>query len=109
MVEHPGCRRIPTRGDVGTGLLVQPPPGQAKLGRYRQCLVMHDTVRFEQGVHVAGSPPGIVRKSHGSAAEDIEISDHAAAGEPLAEAAKSILDTGPVKQRRGITHAASIS
>jgi hypothetical protein len=109
MVEHPGRRRIPARGDIGAGLLVQPPPGQAKLGRYSQCLIVHNTMRFEQSIHVAGSPPGIVRKGHGSAAEDIEICDHAAAGEPLAETAKSILDTGPVKQWRGITHAASIS
>jgi hypothetical protein len=46
---------------------------------------------------------------HSSAAEHVQVCDHAAPGEPLAEAAKSILDTRPVEQRRGITHAASIS
>ena len=99
----------PRPGDVGAGLLVQPPPGQAKLGRYGQCLFVDNAVRFEQRVHVTGSPPGIVGKGHGGAAEHVEVCNHAAPGEPLAEAAESILDASPVEQRRGITHAASIS
>jgi hypothetical protein len=70
---------------------------------------MNDAVRFEQCVHVAGSPPGVVGKGHGRAAEDVEVCDHAAPREPLAEAAESILDARSVEQRRGITHAASIS
>jgi hypothetical protein len=103
------CRRIPARGGVGASLLVQPPPGQAKLGRHGQRLFMHDAVRFEQRVTVTGSPPGIVGKGHSSAAEHLQVRDHAAPGEPLAETAESILDALPVEQRRGITHAASIS
>jgi hypothetical protein len=70
---------------------------------------MDNAVRFEQRIHVAGSPPGIVGKRHGSAAEHVEVCDHAARGEPVAEAAKSILDARPVEQRGRITHAASIS
>ena len=34
---------------------------------------------------------------------------HAAAGQPFAEAAESLLDARAVEQRRGIAHAASIS
>jgi hypothetical protein len=97
MVKHPGCRRIPARSDVGASLLVQPPPGQAKLGCYGQCLFMDNAMRFEQCIHVTGSPPGIVGKGHGSAAEHVKVCDHAAPGEPLAEAAKSILDARPVE------------
>jgi hypothetical protein len=109
MVEHPGCRRIPARGDIRASLLIQPPPGQAKLGRDGQCLFMHDAVRFEQRIHVAGSPPGVVGEGHGGAAEYVEVGDHAAPGEPLTEAAESVLEGRPVEQRRGIAHAASIS
>jgi hypothetical protein len=64
MVEHPRRRWIPARGDVGASLLVQPPPGQAELGRYGQRLFMHNAV--------------------GSNTEHVEVRDHAAPGEPLA-------------------------
>lgn len=73
MIEHPGCRRVPARGDVGAGLLVQPPPRKPKLGRYGQGLFVHDAVRLEQRVHVTGSAPGIVGKGHGRTAEHIEV------------------------------------
>ena len=109
MVEHPGRRRIPAWGNIGAGLLIQPPPGETKLSRNGQGLVMHNAVRFKQRIHIAGSAPGIVGKSHGGPAEHVEIGDQAAPREPLAETAKSILKTRPVEQRRGITHAASIS
>ena len=39
---------------------------------------------------VAGSPPGVIGKGHGGTAEHVEVRDHAAPGEPLAEAAESI-------------------
>jgi hypothetical protein len=58
---------------------------------------MHDAVGFEQRIHVTGSPPGVVGKGHGSAAEYVEVRDHAAPGEPLAEAAESILEGRPVE------------
>ena len=70
---------------------------------------MHDAVRLEQRINVTGSPPGVVGKGHGGAAEYVEVRDHAASGEALAEAAESILEGRPVEQRRRITHAASIS
>jgi hypothetical protein len=70
---------------------------------------MHNAVGLEQRIHVAGSPPGVVGKCHGGAAEHVEVCDHSASGEPLAEAAKSILEGRPVEQWRGIIHAASIS
>ena len=89
MVEHPGCGWVSAWSDVGAGLLVQPPPGQAKLGRHGQRLVMHDAVRFEQCVHVTGSPPRIVGKSHSSPAEHIEVCDHAPPGEPVAKRRKA--------------------
>jgi hypothetical protein len=38
----------PHQGDVGAGLLVPPPPGQAKVGRYGQRLFMHDAVRLNK-------------------------------------------------------------
>jgi hypothetical protein len=109
MVKHPGCRRIAAWRDVGAGLLIQPPAGQAKLSRYGQCLVMDDAVRFKQCIHVAGSPPGVEGESHGSAAEHVKVRDYAPLGEPLAKAPESILDACPIEQWRGFTHAASIS
>lgn len=78
MIEHPRCRRIPARRDVGTGLLIQPPPGQAELSRHGQRLFMHDAVRFEQRVHVTGSPPGVEGEGHGSTPEHVEVRDYAA-------------------------------
>jgi hypothetical protein len=70
---------------------------------------VHDAVRFKQRVHVTGSPPGVEREGHGSTTEHVEVRDHAAPGEPIAETPEGILDARPVEQRRGITHAASIS
>jgi hypothetical protein len=70
---------------------------------------MDNAVRFKQCIHVAGSPPGVEGESHGSAAEHVKVRDYAAPGEPLAKAPESILDACPVEQRRGFTHAASIS
>src|SRR5690348_15995394 len=32
VIEYPGCRRVPVRCDIGAGLFVQPPTGQAELG-----------------------------------------------------------------------------
>ncbi len=32
MVEHPESRRVPAWRDIGTGLFVQPPAGQAEFG-----------------------------------------------------------------------------
>jgi hypothetical protein len=45
---------------------------------------MHDAVRFEQRVHVTGSPPGVEGEGHGGAPEDVEVRDHTAPGKPLA-------------------------
>jgi hypothetical protein len=56
-----------------------------------------------------GSPARIVGEGHRSAAEHVEIRHYAAPGQPFAQAAEGILDARPVKQGRGIAHAASIS
>ncbi len=61
VVEHPGGRRVSVRCDIGTGLLVQPPAGQAELGGYGQCFLKDDAVRFEEGINVPGSPASRMR------------------------------------------------
>jgi hypothetical protein len=54
MVEHAGLRRIPTRRDVGTCLLVQPPGGQAQFGAYCLRFFKHDAVWLKECVDVPG-------------------------------------------------------
>jgi hypothetical protein len=109
VVEHPGGRRVPVRCDIGTGLLVQPPAGQAELGCYGQCFLKDDAMRLEEGIDVPGSPARVVRKGHRGATEHIEVCHHATPGQPVAKTAEGLLDARAVEQRRGIAHAASIS
>lgn len=78
-------------------------------GGHGQGFFVHDAVRLEQRVNVTGSAPGIVGEGHGRAAEHVEVRDYPAPCQPLAEAAKCMLYASPVEQRRGVTHAASIS
>lgn len=61
----------------------------------------------------AGSPPGvasrrpwIVRKGHGCAAADVDVTDDAGSLQPLAQATKEILDPGAIEQWLGSRHVA---
>jgi len=109
MVKYPGGRRIPARSDIGRGLLIQPPPGQAQLCGHGQCFLKDDAMRLEQGIDVTGGPARVVRKGHRSTAEHVEVSHHAASCKPVAEAAESVFDARAVEEGRRIAHAASIS
>ena len=64
VVEYPGGRRVPARRDIGTGLLVQPPAGQAEFGCHRQCLLKNDAVRLEEGIDVTSGPARVVCEGH---------------------------------------------
>jgi hypothetical protein len=51
VVENPRCRRIPARRDIRTGLLIQPPAGQAQLGAYCPRFFKHNAIRLEQCIN----------------------------------------------------------
>ena len=98
MVEYPGGRRIPARGDIRTGLLVQPPARQAEFGSNCQCLLKNDAVRLEEGIDVASGPPRVVRKGHRCATEHVEVCHHPASGKPVAETAERLLNARAIEQ-----------
>lgn len=60
---------------------------------------MHDAVRFEQGIDVAGGAARVVGEGHRGTAEHVQVCDDASPGEPLAEEPARVLDGGPVEQR----------
>jgi hypothetical protein len=63
----------------------------------------------EQRIDVTSGLAGVVGKRHRGTAKDVEVGYCPPPGEPIAEATERILDARPVKQRRRIGHAASIS
>jgi hypothetical protein len=97
VVEHPGGGRVPAGRDIGARLLVQPPPGQAELGGHRQCFLVHDAMRLEQGIDVPRSPARIVGEGHRGAAEHVHVRDNASLGQPVAQMAESFFNTRAVE------------
>ena len=69
-----------------------PPLVQAKFGAYYLCLVKHDTVRFEQGVNIAGGAARVVSEGHRSGAEHVDVRYHAALGQPVTQASEGLFD-----------------
>jgi hypothetical protein len=84
--------------DVRTGLLVQPPRRKLEFLCDIASLFQHDTVRHERGIHVPGHPRSIVRKPHGRATDNEQVSHHAPAHQPVSQCCKGLFQLGPAEE-----------
>jgi hypothetical protein len=92
VVEHPRWRRIPARRDIRTGLLIQPPAGQAQFGAYCPRFFMHNAMRLEQRINIPRGTARVVSQGHRSTAEHVNVRHHATLGEPVTEPTEGLFD-----------------
>jgi len=94
---------------TSAGLLVQPPSRQSEfIGNNLRFLYDH-AVWFEYRIDVPGRPPCVISQGHGSAAENVHVSDQAAPSRPVAESPERFSDHFPIKERVFRSHATSNS
>jgi len=105
VIEDPRRPGVAARGNVRTGLLVQPPVRQAEFARDLPSLLQHHPMWLEDGVDVAGRSAGVIRQRHSRPAEDVDVGDDASPCQSITESAKGILDHRPVQQRIVAAHA----
>ena len=109
IVEHPGSIWIPTGRDIGTRLLVQPPPWQAKLAGDSPRFLKYDSVWLEHRINIAGCSPRVIRQGHSRTAKDVDVRDQTAPCQPIAQFAECTFNSFPVKKRITNGHATSNS
>ena len=110
MVKNAAFPRVILSGNIGGGLLVQPPGRQPKVIGDSPGLFQDDPVWNEPRIDIPGHAGGIVSQGHGSTAHDEYVRDNTPVGKTLAQGAESPLQFCPAEEDIvRPTHAASRS
>jgi len=80
MIEYAWRCAVAAWRDVDAGLLIEPPPRQAKLGSDFLRRLEHHSMWLENRIDVPRRPPSVVGKSHRGTADHVDVGDDAAPG-----------------------------
>jgi hypothetical protein len=92
MVEDCTLPRIILTGDIGAGLLVEPPGRQVQFLGHQAGFVKNDPVRNEERVNVSGDSVSVIRERHRGATNDEEVGYDPAPYEPVTEQCKRVFE-----------------